>query len=349
MQFRIIRSHIPAVLFLLIAMLACNLPGGAATSASPTPEQAPLIPIAGQSATATPPAEIPVTSTMVITHVVTPAAPRGGKLVYDVDSSGTAPEKRAPYGDSYDNNRLERPFTQDMSYVSDLDITNFTVAKDNDWWYVSIKLVGTDPNNTLGINYGIELDTNHDGFGDYLIWAHPPYSDQWDTAPVQIYQDKNHDTGGLSATKSDAPFNGDGYETLIFNGSVGGTDPDMAWVRINAGANATVQFAFKQSWAGTVFMLGVIADAGLTDPGKLDYVDRFSITEAGSPLKDNQNYPLKALFLVDNTCRDAFGFNPTHFEPQGCPVAPTPTPRPKGPPPPADTPVPTIPIPGVPG
>ncbi len=351
MQFKIIRSHIPAVLFLLIAMLACNLSGGGVvTPASPTPEQAPLIPVAGQSVTATPPpAQIPVTSTVIVTHIVTPAAPKGGKLVYDVDSSGTAPEKRAPYGDSYDNNRLERPFTQDMSYVPDLDITNFTVAKDNDWWYVSMKLVGTDPNNALSINYGIELDTDHDGFGDYLIWAHPPYTNQWDTAPVQIYQDKNHNTAGLSATKSDAPFSADGYEALIFDGSVGGTDPDMAWVRINAGANATVQFAFKRSWSGSVFMLGVIADAGLKDPGKLDYVDRFSIAEAGSPLKDNQNYPLKALFLVDNTCRDAFGFNPTHFEPQGCPVAPTPTPRPKAPPPPADTPVPTIPVPGVPG
>lgn len=25
------------------------------------------------------------------------------------------------------------------------------------------------------------------GFGDYLIWAHPPYTGQWDTQPVQIY------------------------------------------------------------------------------------------------------------------------------------------------------------------
>jgi hypothetical protein len=218
-----------------------------------------------------------------------------------------------------------------MSYFPDLDITNFTVAKDQDWWYVSMKLVGTNPNNALGIDYGIELDTDHDGFGDYLVWAHPPYTDQWDTLPVQIYQDKNHNTGGLSALKSDAPFSSDGYETLIFDGSTGGADPDLAWVRTNAGANATVQFAFKRSWSGDVFMLGVIADAGLKDPGKLDYVDRFSITEAGSPVKDNANYPLQSLFLVDNTCRDAFGFSPTHFEPQGCPVPPTPTPRPRMP------------------
>jgi hypothetical protein len=118
---------------------------------------------------------------------------------------------------------------------------------------------------------------------------------------------------------------------LIFDGSVGGADPDIAWVRINAGVQATVQFAFKRSWSGSVFMLGVLADAGWKDPGKLDYVDRLPIAEAGSPVKDNQNYPLKGLFLVDNTCRDAFGFEPTRYEPQICPVEPTPTRGPREP------------------
>lgn len=341
MQSSIIRSRMLALAILLSTALACNISGGAATPIPLSLEETPLIPVAGQPATSTaPPTEIPATATVVLTHVVTPSSPRGGKLVYDVESAGTAPEQRAPYGDSYDMNRLERPFAQEMTYLPDLDITSFTVTKDNDWWYVSMNLVGIDPNNTQGINYGVELDLDRDGFGDYLIWAHPPYSEQWDTVPVQIFQDQNHNTGGISSAKSDAPFDADGYETLIFDGSLGGDDPDVAWVRINAGPQATVQFAFKKSWSGTVFMLGVLADAGLKDPGKLDYVDRFPITEAGSPVKQNQNYPLKNLFLVDNTCREAFGFEPTHYEPQGCPVEPTPTPGPKAPPP-GSTPVPT--------
>jgi len=101
--------------------------------------------------------------------------------------------------------------------------------------------------------------------------------------------------------------------------------------RADAGADAAVQFAFKKSWSGTVFMLGVIADAGQKDPGRLDYVDRFTIIEAGSPVKENSNYPLKELFLVDNTCREAFGYVSNHLEPQSCPLAPTPTkpPQPK--------------------
>ncbi len=330
MQSNFFRSLVPAFLILLMAMLACNLPIQLTTPVpppSPTPGEAVQIPVAGQP-TAAPPTEIPATATVVVTHTMTPTDPRGGKLVYDVGSAGTAPEKRAPYGDSYDINRLERPFLQDMTYVSDLDIVSFTVAKDNDWWYVSMELIGIDPNSGQDVNYGVELDLDRDGFGDYLIWAHPPYTTQWDTLPVQVYKDNSHNTSGLSAGKSDAPFPSDGYETLVFDGSAGGSDPDLAWMRVNTGSPAIIQFAFKRSWSGSVFMLGVIADAGLKDPTKLDYVDRFPIEEAGSPVKENKNYPLKELFLVDNTCRDAFGFEPTHFEPQICPVPATPTHRP---------------------
>lgn len=329
MSLKMLRLLVPPMTLILITILACNLPGGVAQQSQPDEsvtqpasiDQPPSTEIA-----------IPETSIPVINHVMTPASPGSGKLVYDVESQSTAPEQRAKWGDSYDINRLERPFLQNMTYVPDLDIVTYTVASDNDWWYVSIKLIGTDPNNSIGINYGVELDTNHDGFGDYIIWSHPPYSPQWDTLPVQIYQDKNHDTGGLSAEKSDAPITTDGYETLIFNGGIDAADPDMAWVRINAGQDATVQFAFKRSWSGSIFMLGVLADNGLKDVGKLDYVDRFVEEEAGSPVKEKQYYPLKALYAVDNACREAFGFEPTGYEPQLCPhEEPEPTKQPKTP------------------
>ncbi len=78
-------------------------------------------------------------------------------------------------------------------------------------------------------------------------------------------------------------------------------------------------------------MLGVMSDAGLKDPGQLDYVDRITAADAGSPVRDNQYYPLKALVAVDNVCRTAFGFKPTGYEPQLCPMeepAPKRTPKP---------------------
>ncbi len=327
MAIKVLRELAPAASIILITILACNLPGG------PTPE-ATAIPIVVLPSAPT------LTPTPAITHLTMPGSPGGGKLVYDVESKSTAPERRAPYGDSYDINRLERPFLQDMTYISDLDINTFTVASDDTWWYVSIDLIGSDPNNSLGIAYGVELDLDHDGFGNTLILAHPPYTAAWETTPVQIFQDKNHNTGGLSGEKSDAPITTDGYETLVFNGGAGDPDPDLAWVRINAGPEATIQFAFKKSWSGVVFMLGVIADAGLKDNQKLDYVDRFTEEEAGSPVKDKQYYPLAALHSVDNSCREAFGFKSTGYEPQLCPRAAPPTreprePQPGEPPPPA--------------
>jgi hypothetical protein len=136
---------------------------------------------------------------------------------------------------------------------------------------------------------------------------------------VQIVQDTNRDTGGLSAEKAEAPLPGDGYDEVIYDGGRGANDdPDLAWVRVNAGNKATVQFAFKKSWIGTKFMYGVIADGGMKSIADLDYVDRFTEEEAGSPVRDQQTYPLKALYAVDNVCREVFGFTGTQQEPQRC-------------------------------
>jgi hypothetical protein len=318
-------------LILIFAMLACNLPWVTVNqTAEPVPatatEDMPAVSATAtqaDAATATmapsPTPELP-TPTITVSHSLIPSTiVKPGKLINDVVSVDTAAEKRAPYGDSYDLNRFERPFMQDMTYVADLDIVSFNLAYDEKFFYVSIELVGTDPNNDLGINYGVELDMNADGFGDMIIIAHPPYSVNWSTDNLQIVQDTNRDTGGLSAEKAEAPLPGDGYDEVIFDGGRGaGDDPDLAWVRVNAGPKATVQFAFKRTWAGTRFLYGVIADGGLKSVADMDYVDRFTEEQAGSPIKNNQYYPLKALYAVDNVCREAFGMTGTQQEPQRC-------------------------------
>ncbi|MBI5952698.1 MAG: hypothetical protein HY865_13660 [Chloroflexi bacterium] len=316
-------------LLLVVVMLACNLPnlqGAQPTAippsntpvmdaASPTPET-PALP----TDTPQPTAELPTPTIEVLHSLVPSTIIKPGTLILDVVSVDTAIEKRAPYGDSYSINRLERPFTQDMTYVPDLDIVSFNLTHDEKFFYVSIELVGTNPNNEMGINYGVELDFNADGFGDKIIIARPPYSVDWSTDNVQILEDTNRDTGGLSAEKAEAPLPGDGYDEVIFDGGRGpnDTDPDLAWVRVNAGNKATVQFAFKKSFAGVAFMYGVIVDGGLKSVADLDYVDRFTKEEAGSPVRDQENYPLKALYAVDNVCREVFGFTGTKQEPQRC-------------------------------
>jgi hypothetical protein len=315
---------------LLFVLLACNLPmTRQVTLPTPAPSfsHTPALPAASATAVnlgtatqpASPTAELP-TPTLQVFHSLIPAVNiRAGKLILDVVSVDTAAENRAPYGDSYDINRFERPFLQDMTYVADLDIVSFNLAHDEKFFYVSIELVGTDPNNDLGIHYGVELDIDADGFGDMIIIARPPYDVDWSTDRVQIVRDSNRDTGGLSAEKAEAPLPGDGYDEIIFDGGRGaGDDPDLAWVRVNAGEKATVQFAFKKSFSGIKFMYGVIADAGLKSIADMDYVDRFTAQQAGSPVRDQQEYPLKSLYAVDNVCREVFGFTGTKQEPQRC-------------------------------
>ena len=76
-----------------------------------------------------------------------------------------------------------------------------------------------------------------------------------------------------------------------------------------------------------VFMWSAWADDGIKDPGLFDYIDSYTLSEAGSPISGTSNYPLKAIFLADDTCRLAFGFEPTGDEPGICLII-QPTPEP---------------------
>jgi len=216
---------------LIFVILACNLPnpqdaGPAVIPPSSTPLPPSATPAILMTATETPlPTPEPPTPTKEVFHSLIPATSiKMGKLVLDVVSADTAVEKRAPYGDSYDINRFERPFLQDMTYVADLDIASFNLAYDEKFFYVSIELVGTNPNNSLGIDYAVEFDIDGDGFGDRVIIARPPYSPNWSTDNVQVLEDTNRDTGGLSGEKAEAPLPGDGYDTVIFDGGRGPDD-----------------------------------------------------------------------------------------------------------------------------
>ncbi|PWH18338.1 MAG: hypothetical protein DDG60_00670 [Anaerolineae bacterium] len=326
------KSRLVLLSFVLTLILACNLPFGATPTSAPSlvlPEQSPeASPAAATLApTDTPlPPPNPQPETPSAGHQLFPADfSEFGALNYDVESYGTAPEKRAPLGDSYNLYLLERPFTQDMSYIPELDIRTFGTSADATWQYVTLELIGKDSNRTPAIHYGVVLDLNQDGFGDFLLWASPPYSTEWTAANVQVFADTNGDSAGLSPKRSDAVFSGNGYETLIYDVTQGiGDDPDLAWVRL-LGDGARVQFAFKKELVGAKFMFGVIADAGLQDPTRMDYVDYLTESQAGSPLRGNPYYPLKDLFQVDNTCHGAFGFVPTGFEPKVCPRIVPPT------------------------
>lgn len=287
--------------------------------------------------------------TEIVVHLVNPDEPPNHyeSHIIDRDSSSTAPQHAANGGENFDVNLYERPFnaiTMDV-YYPDLDIKSARLDRKGTWAYVEIELVNVNPiSGTLDGNYGIELDLNVDGRGDWLILISKPQM-AWSTEGVRVWQDTNHDVGNDFPIHSDSPQQGNGYDLLYFDQGHN-PDPDIAWARISPQNPKIIQIAFKPSLIANdnYFMWGAWADQGIFNPAFYDYNDHFTHDEAGSPLPGlKRYYPLKALFEVDNTCREAVGFTLIGDEPGSCPVyapptaAPTPMPTPV-PPTPTNTP-----------
>jgi len=277
------------------------------------------------AALATQAAQVPLVPTIPsISHITVPREPGPAKQeLNDESSQSTASQKHAPpMSDAYRlYNRYERPFNADMTYRPDLDLEKVEIATDGGFYYFTIFVNNTNPSSqAITADYGVEVDTDFDGRGDYLVWTHAPQSKTWSTDAVSIYVDVNNDVGAKTVLQSDAPTTGDGYETLIFSLQNPGNDPDAAWSRLAPTAINAVQIAFKLSILdkSNSFMWYAWADDSLKDPGKFEYNDRFTAAEAGSPLEKDDNYPIKSLFAVDNTCRMVFGTGVTGTEPGVC-------------------------------
>lgn len=297
-----------------------------------------------QAAQATPTAEeMPEpTPTTEIVHQVFPGEPGWvSQWWQDNNSSSMASQGRAPGGDFYNQNLFERPFTaQDMVYRPDLDIFRVEISHNPTFYYIQIHLQDVNPGvGFLSGFYGVEFDTDRDGRGDVLLWVRGDGNTEWNIDQVYVYQDLNGDVGASRPVLSDAVASGtDGYEHVLFSPDVL-DDPDAAWKRVSPSDPKIIQMAIKKTMLGnaSAFLWSGWADDGISDPGLFDYNDAFSFAQAGSPIGGNAEYPLKAVFLVDNTCRLAFGYEPTGSEVGGC-VRPTPTPTPV---PPTATPMPT--------
>lgn len=266
-----------------------------------------------------------------ITHTITPAEPGWvNKWFYDTDSSLNAGSGSVTGGDDFVANLFERPFTEtEMVYRPDIDINKTEMSEDSNFYYVTLYLNDQHPDGGLQGIYGIEIDTDRNGRGDLLVIADHPASTEWDIAGVSAHKDPNHDVGGTSIMRPDASYNGDGYEQVVFSMDVL-DDPDMAWARVDLSTSPSVTVAFKKSLSagyGT-FVWGVWAAESLLDPALIDLHDNFSQAEAGSPYKSHSTYPLKAINLVDNTCRETYLFEATTPIPGLCYIPEQPTPEP---------------------
>jgi hypothetical protein len=337
---------------LLVVSLACSLPSQLGTP-QVSPDQLTLQAVGTQvalasmeavpsatepgapAATLAPEATATVaepTATATVVHTAIPGNPGStNSFMTDRSSKALAGERRA-IGDNFDVLLFERPFTSgNMDYLGYLDLTRGELSASSPWYYITLSLEDAPPSDAAA-RYGVEVDIDKDGRGDWLIWGMAPPDANWTTDGVQALQDTNNDVGDSTPIKAEPPPQiGNGYDQVVFD-SGQGSDPDAAWIRRSPSSGSQIQIAFKQALIGAPaeFMWGVWADAGPQDPAFFDYNDHFSPVDAGSPVSGASNYPLNQLAQVDNSCRWGYGFTPNGSEPGACYVPPTPTPTPQG-------------------
>jgi hypothetical protein len=304
---------------LLAVFTACSPPGSNPATPPPATEPpATELVVVVDTATSPPPTEIP------IQHQVFPVSLPANRSDHagDYDSSVTAEEKKSNGGDRFTFERFERPFnarTMDV-YFPELDIVDTFLYQDQTWIFGTIQVKDRPAVNSSPYRFGMQIDTEVDGKGDFLVLALNPNSTDWTTDGVQVYEDSNSDVGFLTAMLTDEEATGDGFETLIFDQGRG-DDPDVAWVRVSPNDPNTVEIAIKRSILGNParYMVDMWTGHGTLDPALFDYNDHFTHEQAGAADPGFPNfYPIKSVHELDNTCRMAVGFEPTGEEPGVC-------------------------------
>jgi hypothetical protein len=310
--------------FFFIVMLVLQACGGSAATESPQPSEAP----ATESLPAATEASAAEATSEPIVHVTIPTEGLEARATaHDNEVSSSAEDKDVTFGDDFSNNRFERPFTaNDMTYLPDLDIVDFSISSDDSFFYIRIDLVDVDlASQTLTGFYGVEFDKNSDGRAEIFLVTHPPYSAEFTADNVYLFIDSNGDIGADQAARSDAA-NGNGFDSILFDlsNNIHPEDVDLAWVRFINDGKPAVEIAYKK-WlfkdGNENFMWSVTANDALIDPAQYNFHDALTEADAGSPTKSNPNYPVKLLAAMDNTCRVPFGFQATGNEPLGCDVS----------------------------
>lgn len=318
----------------ILTILACNVPSGA-TEVPATESPATELVTVVDTASPPPATELP------IQHQVYPVnlpQDQSGRAL-DNNSSKTAKQNKANGGDRFTFEKFERPFNSNSmdSYFPEIDIIDTSVFQDNDWIYGAIQVVDRSAATVSPYYFAMQLDTDLNGKGDYLVRASSPPSADWTTEGAQIFLDANHDVGNLSPSFSDEnAANGDGFETLIFDQG-NGDDPDAAWARVSPQDPNTVEIAVKRSALNnaSAYLVNMWAGHDMLNPSLFDFSDHFTHEQAGAADPAFPNfYPLKELYEIDNTCRMAVGFPATGNEPGLCTTVKPVVPVGEDPPPP---------------
>ena len=319
------------LLLLAVLLTACSQ-AAQDTPIPNTPE--PVVVVPSETAPAIPQTESSAQPTVEVqpvaapvSHVIFPSAGTSDRATaHDNENSLFYDTKKVKTGDEFYKNRFERPFTSvDMNYLPDLDIVNFSITSDENFFYVNISMVELDAaTQSLTGYYGVEIDRNADGRAELLLTTRPPYSTEFTADNTAAYLDVNSDVGGIIINRPD-DFGGDGFESTIFDLSQGmypEGNPDLVWVRqATDGTLPAVEIAFDRRIfkdGSEAFMWSVLSNDAAIDPARLYYQDTYTAEQAGAPNTDDPNYPIKELAAMDNTCRVPLGFQADGDEPLGC-------------------------------
>jgi hypothetical protein len=316
------RFYLFLIVVLITTLAGCNYPGlyqSASKETSPPPTNLPAQPTAA-------PTQIPPT---VQAHILSPINAAGkAQTIHDQVNKNYASERRAYGGDEYRVGRFERPFDSKMTYLGYLDIVKSTMVRtDPNFIFVTIQVA--DPVESAverPAYYGLELDLNLDGRSKYLIRATRPLNEEWSVAGVDVWKSTSSEQP-LSQAYTGIPVTGaTGFDvSMLLAGK--GDDIDLAWIRMNPGLKDTVEIAFKNSLVGGEkgkFVWRPFTDGAPFEPKLYDLQNSFTLEQAGSPIIGEKDYPLKAVYAVDNTCRVTSGYEATGKEPGICQQPPPP-------------------------
>lgn len=305
MKNRIFRTVI-IMLTAAATIMGCTMPDEAAPTQAPIQVQASPAPTSIQHTTI--PAGLPEERT---------------NHAGDHDSSKSAAHQEAPGGDRFSFGQYERPFianTMDV-YFPYLDIVDTFTYEDETWVFATIRLYGGDANGLLAGNYAVEIDSDINGKGDWLVLVSKPGSTEWSTEGVQVWQDSNQDNGGINAVFADEDLSsGDGFDFKVFDGGQS-QDPDAAWARVSPTSPTTVEIAVKRSLVDDdgKYLAGMWAGNDSLNPAMFDFNDHMTHEQAGAALRGLEIfYPIKGLAELDASCRVSIGFEPTGLEPGLC-------------------------------
>jgi hypothetical protein len=316
-----------AFIAVLIAIVctSCNYPSAANVATQPPPTLQPT-----QAPTVLPTVP-PTLQPTAIPHVMIPFNAIGKEqTIHDQVTKSYASQNRAYGGDEYPVGRFERPFDQAMKYQGYLDIVKSTMVR-NDPNFIYIAIQVAEPVSSAQGNpayFGLEMDLNLDGRSMYMIRGQTPQSEDWSVEGVDAWKSTAAEQP-LTLASAGIPVTGAlGFDVNLLKSGVG-DDIDLAWIRLRPGAGDTVEIAFKNTIIGGEkgkFIWRPFTDGAPFSEREYDLQVFYSLEQAGSPYKDENFYPLKAVYAVDNTCRVASGFEATGREPGICPITSPDTP-----------------------